>query len=65
MTIAEILAWLAAFAAASAVLGVVYGRRKGVHPFDGAVGGLIAFAILGGLLALPVTFVVAVLEVRS
>jgi hypothetical protein len=56
MTIAEILAWLLAFAAAFAALGMVYGLRTGAHPVRAA---------MSGLLALPVTFVVAVLEVRS
>jgi hypothetical protein len=65
MTFAEILAYLLAVAVASAALGVVYGRRKGAHPLHAAMSGLIAFAVLSGLLALPVTFVVAVLEVRS
>jgi hypothetical protein len=65
MTIAEILAWLLAVAAAFAVLGMVHGLTTGAHPVRAAVSGLIAYAVLSGLLALPVTFVVAVLEVRS
>jgi hypothetical protein len=65
MTIAEILAWLAVFAVLFAVMGAVDGRRRGVRPLHGAGSGLLAFAVLSGLLALPVTFVVAVLEVRS
>ncbi|GIE30129.1 hypothetical protein Ait01nite_031740 [Actinoplanes italicus] len=65
MTIAEILASLLAFAVASAALGMVYGLARGANPIRAAVSGLIAYAVLSGLLALPVTFVVAVLEVRS
>lgn len=65
MTIAEILAWLLAFAAAFAALGMVHGLTTGAHPVRAALSGLVAYAVLSGLLALPVTFVVAVLEVRS
>jgi uncharacterized membrane protein YdcZ (DUF606 family) len=65
MTFAEILAWLLAFAAGFAVLGAIYGLRTGAHPVRAAVSGLIAYAVLSGLLALPAVFVVAVLEVRS
>jgi hypothetical protein len=65
MTIAAITAYLLAFAAAFAVLGMVYGLVTGAHPVRAAVSGLIAYAVLSGLLALPVTFAVAVLEVRS
>ena len=65
MTIAEILAWLLAVAVAFAVLGMVYGLRRAANPLHAAVSGLVAYAVLSGLLALPVTFVVAVLEVQS
>ncbi len=65
MTFVEILAWLAVFAAAFAVLGAVYGRRRGVHPVHGAVSGLIAFAIGGGLLALVVLVVSPFLGVQQ
>lgn len=54
MTIAEILAWLLAFAAAFAVLGAVDGLRRGVNPVRAAAGGLIAYAISLGLIALAV-----------
>jgi H+/Cl- antiporter ClcA len=66
MTFAEILRYLAFFAVAFAVLGVLYGRRKRkrVHPVRAALGGLLAFAVLSGVLALPVTFIVAVMEVQ-
>lgn len=62
MSIAEILL---TFAALFAALGAAYGIRRGAHPLHAALSGLIAYAVLSGLLALPVTFVVAVLEVRS
>jgi hypothetical protein len=65
MTIAAITAYLLAFAAAFAVLGMVYGLVTGVRPLRAAVSGLIAYAVLSGLLALPAVFVVAVMEVRS
>jgi hypothetical protein len=65
MTIAAITAYLLAFAVAFAALGMVYGLVTGANPIRAAVSGLIAYAVLSGLLALPVTFVVAVLEVRS
>jgi hypothetical protein len=65
MTIAAITAYLLALAAAFAALGMVYGLITGAHPIRAAVSGLIAYAVLSGLLALPAVFVVAVLEVRS
>lgn len=64
MTIAEILAWLLAFAAAFAAIGAAEGMRRGANPLHAALSGLIAYAVLSGALAIPVTFVVAVLEVR-
>lgn len=62
MTIAEILAWLLLFAALFAALGVVDGRRRNVHPFDGALSGLLTFAIGGGLVAFAVVAVLAAQE---
>jgi hypothetical protein len=64
MTIAAITAFLLALAAGFAALGMVYGLVTGAHPVRAAVSGLIAYAVLSGLLALPVTFIVAVLEVH-
>jgi hypothetical protein len=67
MTIAEILAWLAVFAAAFAVLGVIYGRRKGAHahPLYDAGSGLLVFAIGGGLIALAILIVSPFLGVQQ
>jgi hypothetical protein len=61
MTIAAILL---GFAAAFAVLGVVYGLVTGTNPIRAAVFAVLVYMVLSGLVALPVTFVVAVLEVQ-
>jgi hypothetical protein len=62
MTIAAILL---AFAALFAALGVVYGLVTGANPLRAAVSGVLAFMVLGGLVALPVVAVLGVQALRE
>jgi hypothetical protein len=64
MTIAEILAWLLAFAATFAALGAAT-RRRGGDPVRAALGGLLAFMSMAGVIALPVVLVLGFLELRE
>lgn len=62
MTIAAILL---AFAAAFAVLGVLYGLATGASPVRAAVSGVLAYMVGGGLVAGVVVFVIAAWEVTA
>jgi hypothetical protein len=65
MTIADVLPLLFPFAVAFAVLGMVHGLTTGAHPVRAAVSGLLAYAVLCGLIALPIVAVVAFHEFRE